>query len=75
MVLSRCKCYLSIISLVLTVAVSVRNRPNTKIEPKSPSTPDVHADVHTLANARGIAQASIVKLRKGTLMNNYAKLF
>ena len=39
-----------------------------KIEPKSPSTPDVHADAQAHEDARDIAQAIILKLRKGTLI-------
>ena len=57
---------------------------NAKTEPKSPSAPGVHADAradHADAradaheDARGIALAIIVKLRKGAIMNNCAKLF
>ena len=46
---------------------------NAKTERKSTSATDVH--VHAHVDARGIALAIIVKLRKGMLMNNWAKLF
>ena len=49
---------------------------NIKTEPKSPSDPDEHADLHVdeQADARGLALAIIVKLCKGALMNKCAKL-
>ena len=46
---------------------------NAKTEPKSPSAHYGHADVH--ADARGIAYAIFIELRKDGLMNNCAKLF
>ena len=50
---------------------------NAKTELKSPSAPDMHADEHAdaHADAMGISLAIIIKLRKGALMNNCAKLF